>query len=68
MSVTCLWAGTSALSFGRAKSPPEENNDEGSLLRGRNLNTFYEAFNYETDYGTKEFVKGNGEGKNTSIR
>jgi hypothetical protein len=65
MSVSCFWAGASALSFGRANLLPDEDNDEGSLLRGRSLNTFLELLEY--DYAISERDKegnGNGEGKN----
>lgn len=47
MSVSCLWAGASALSFGRANPSPDEDDNEGSLLRGRNLNTFLDSLRYD---------------------
>ena len=54
-SVSCLWAGASALSFERAKSLSDENDKEGSLLRGRNLNTFLDPLDFDI-----EGLAGNG--------
>jgi hypothetical protein len=56
MSVSCLWAGASALSFGRANSSPDEDDNEGSLLRGRNLNTFLDALKFDYAIETPDSV------------
>lgn len=44
---------TSAFNLGRSKTTPEEKeDDQGNLLRGRNLNSFLEAIDYGLDSRT----------------